>query len=171
MLAWAVRVEGISPARLGIRRPTLASFGIAVACAVVVIVLFALCYSVVFPAFGVAAVPTRLATIAQEPLWLTLLITLRAGIVEEFLFRFYPIGRLATATGSIALAVIVPGLVFIGLHAGGWGVMHLVPVTLATIVFTLLYLWKRDFWCSALAHFLVDFITFAAAHAAAGHAG
>ena len=91
------------------------------------------------------------------PMWLTIIVLLRAGIVEELFYRGYAIGRLQQLTGSKAVAVIVPLLLFAGSHysqsAGGVLITFLMGAVL-----TALYLWKRNLLLVMLTHFLVDFI-------------
>jgi membrane protease YdiL (CAAX protease family) len=91
------------------------------------------------------------------PLWVTSLVMLRAGIVEELFYRGYAINRLQALTGSKALAVGVPLLIFASFHytqgAGGVVISFLLGAVLTAI-----YLWKRSLVVVMLAHFLVDFI-------------
>lgn len=173
-LFWAMRVEGQSLAALDIKRPGFGSFGWGLLVAVGLIFLFGLVYSVLFPALGISSHSKQLQNIAtHESVPMILLLTIRAGVVEEWLFRFFAIGRLQSALHNKWLASLIPGIIFVALHAKSWGLAHLIPVTIAATVLTLVYWWRRDFWTSAFAHFLTDFIPFAgtalyAAHHAAG---
>lgn len=170
VLFWATRIEGVTPAMLGFKRPGWASLGWAAVFAFVMIMLIGICYALIFPALGLKTDPERLKSITQMPVWMIFLLCLRAGLVEEFLFRFYSIERLMWLTSRKWIASLIPAIAFIALHAPSWGLAHLIPVAMATAMLTLLYWWRRDFWCSALAHFLADFIPFAGMALAAGHA-
>lgn len=170
VLWWALSREKLSPAYFHIVRPRWSSLGWGLAFGVILIMLIGVCYALIFPALGVRNDPAQLGKIASQPVWMIFLLTVRAGVVEEWLFRFYAITRLHTLTGSKWLASLVPGVVFVALHAPSWGLLHLLPVTFAAIALTLLYWWRKDFWCSALAHFIADFIPFAGMALGAGHA-
>ena len=160
-LFWAIKVEKIPLAMLGFRRPTWSTVGWALLADLVLTFLIGGCYALLFPALGIKTDPKALGVIASQPVWMIFLLTLRAGFVEELLFRFYPITRLHWLTGNKWIASLIPGVIFIGMHASSWGLAHLIPVSLAALVLTLLYWKRRDFWCSAFAHFLADFIPFA----------
>ncbi|HEY5807760.1 MAG TPA: CPBP family intramembrane glutamic endopeptidase [Povalibacter sp.] len=91
------------------------------------------------------------------PLWVQLIVVLRAGIVEELFYRGYAINRLQHVSGSNALAVSVSLLVFAGFHYGQ-GAGGVLIALLMGIALTGVYLWKRNVVAVMLAHFLVDFI-------------
>lgn len=160
ILLWAVQVERQPLAALGFKRPTWGTLGWGLFSGFVLILLIGACYALLFPALGIKTDPKALNTIARQPVWMIFFLALRAGFVEELLFRFYPITRLHWLTGSKWIASLIPATIFIGMHAPSWGLAHLIPVSMAALVLTLLYWKRRDFWCSALAHFLADFIPF-----------
>ena len=91
------------------------------------------------------------------PMWVTVLVVLRAGIVEELFYRGYAINRLQALSGSKVVAVVVPLLIFATFHytQGAGGV--LISLLLGGVL-TAIYLWKRNLLVVMLAHFLVDFI-------------
>lgn len=91
------------------------------------------------------------------PLWVQFIVVLRAGIVEELFYRGYAIDRLKQVSGSNALAVGVPLLVFAGFHYGQ-GAGGVLIALLMGIALTGVYLWKRNIVAVMLAHFLIDFI-------------
>jgi len=168
-LIWALRAEGLTLSALGVRRPGLGTLGWGAAFAAAQIGAVALCYFVLFPALGLPSRSARVTAIAHEPIWLMALLTARAGIVEEWLFRFFAIGRMAFVTRNRWAASLVPGAIFVALHAQSWALDHLIPVTIVTVLLTIQYWWRRDFWGNALSHFLTDFIPFAGAALAAAH--
>ncbi len=103
------------------------------------------------------------------PLAVVVLLALRAGVVEEILFRGYGIERLSAVTGSRALAAVVSLAIFVVAHLGSWDVNYVLVVLPAGLVLTLLYLWRRDLWANMLAHFVNDALSLAAAYALAHH--
>lgn len=90
-------------------------------------------------------------------LWITCLVVLRAGVVEEIGFRGYAIERLEALTGNRWLAVALPLVIFAAFHSTqGLGGMLL--ALLLGGVLSALYVWKRNLWVNMGVHFLVDFI-------------
>lgn len=169
ILIWALARERLSLPAMGITRPTWRSFAWALPLGLTLMLLIGLCYAVIFPALGIKNDPANLATIASKPIWLIFLLALRAGVTEEWLFRFYPIHRLMALGAGRWISSLMPAAVFVALHAPSWGLAHLIPVTLAAIALTLFYWWRRDYWSSVLGHFLADFIPFSMAALAAAH--
>lgn len=70
--------------------------------------------------------------------------------VEESLFRGWAISRLR-ARWSLALAIVVPTLLFGPLHwgQGPWAVVN---ATLLGFVFALVYVWRGNLWAAAVGH-------------------
>lgn len=169
VLFWALTREKLSLPAMGVTRPTWRGVAWALPLGVVLILLIGICYAAIFPLLGIKNDPGTLATIANRPIWLIFLLALRAGVTEEWLFRFYPIHRLTALGAGRWASSILPAAVFIGLHAPSWGLAHLIPVTLAAIALTLFYWWRRDYWSSVIGHFLADFIPFSMAALAAAH--
>lgn len=118
---------------------------------------------------GAPPINTIAKLAGSVPPLILLLFALRAGIVEEFLFRGYAIERLTALTGSRAAGAVVPWLVFTALHAPYWGVSYLIAIAPAGAVLTVLYLWRRDLIANMIAHFLVDASGLAVAYALAHH--
>jgi membrane protease YdiL (CAAX protease family) len=91
------------------------------------------------------------------PLWVTLIVVMRAGFVEELFYRGYAIERLESLTGNRLLAVGLPLLLFALFHyRQGWAGITIALLTGA--VLTAVYLYKRNLWITITAHFLVDFV-------------
>jgi membrane protease YdiL (CAAX protease family) len=59
-------------------------------------------------------------------------------------------------TGSWVAAILLSVVTFTFAHLSGWGVVHLIPVFGAAVVFALLYVWRRDTPSNIIAHFLTD---------------
>jgi membrane protease YdiL (CAAX protease family) len=91
------------------------------------------------------------------PLWVCVLIVLRAGIVEELFYRGYAIERLRAMGAGRFFSAVLPLFVFaLGHHVGAWADV-VQPLVLGGIL-TGFYLWRRDLVANVLAHTLVDLI-------------
>ncbi|WP_019924035.1 CPBP family intramembrane glutamic endopeptidase [Duganella zoogloeoides] len=109
---------------------------------------------------GQAAIPESSAAgvkrLTDLPLWGRYAIVITAGITEEILFRGYPIERLQQITGSVWLAALIPLVVFVLAHLGGWTIGHLAGVLFGGVLLTGLYLITRDLVACMIAHVLID---------------
>ena len=91
------------------------------------------------------------------PLWVFVLIVLRAGIVEELFYRGYAIERLEAIRAGRFASAAIPLFVFAaGHHRGAW-LDVLQPLVLGGIL-TGFYLWRRDLVANILAHTIVDLV-------------
>lgn len=97
-----------------------------------------------------------LAQLLALPVWLRVLLVVRAGVVEEILYRGYPIERIAWLSGSRWAGALVPIAIFSLAHVPFWGVAYLLVVLPGAVVLTCLYLWRRDLTVNMVAHFLAD---------------
>lgn len=91
--------------------------------------------------------PAAVPWIAGLPVALRGLVSLSAGIVEEGFFRGFlqPRAGVTFSTGCFVLAHLSYGAPFL-----------LVGVTLLSIVYAGLVLWRRSVWAAATAHFVFD---------------
>ena len=158
-------VEQRPLASIGLRAPTARSLLIGVLTAVLLIVIVFATYALVFPWLGLSMNRAATAGITRHTIGFQVYLALRAGVVEEILYRGYPIARIAEASGSRTLAVMVSVVVFTAVHLGYWGAAQLLIVAPAAVVLALLFVWRRDLSCNMLAHFLVDLAGFLAASA------
>jgi uncharacterized protein len=165
IVLYVVAVEHRPLSSIGFRRPGWKTLVYAILASVVMIVAVVLTYSVLFPLFGLKMNQNAVASITKTPLWFQILIFLRAGVVEEILYRGYPIERVQELTGSKWIAALVSITVFVLAHLESWGGAQLLVVSSGAIVLSLLYVWRRDLLCNMLAHFLVDLMGFLAAGA------
>src|SRR5205814_2687111 len=95
--------------------------------------------------------------LAKLPVWLVLLVVVRAGIIEELFYRGYSIERLQTIGLSKFWAAAIPLLVFsLGHWNGGWKNI-VIALALGTIL-SAFYLWRRDLVANMIGHFAVDFV-------------
>jgi membrane protease YdiL (CAAX protease family) len=96
--------------------------------------------------------------LAKLPLWLVVLIVLRAGVVEELFYRGYAIERLQALGLNRYLAGAIPLLIFgFGHMTNGWA--NVVLALALGAVLTAVYLWRRDLVANMIAHFMIDLIS------------
>ncbi len=97
-------------------------------------------------------------TLSKFPLWLVILIVLRAGVVEELFYRGYAIERLQSFGMNRYLAGVVPLVIFGVAHiTNGWANVFLALALGA--VLTGFYLWRRDLVANMIGHFMIDLIS------------
>ena len=97
-------------------------------------------------------------TLATLPLWLVVLIVLRAGVVEEFFYRGYAIERLQLLGLNRYWAGVIPLLIFgFGHLTNGWA--NVVLALALGAVLTAVYLWQRDLVANMIGHFMIDLIS------------
>jgi membrane protease YdiL (CAAX protease family) len=170
LLCFILRVEQ-RPLRAALQwRPSFGSIGFGVAGAILLLLCAWFTFSIVFPYFSLPTNQARLDKIGSLSLLQLALMALRAGVVEEVIFRGYIIGRGQEILASKWLCFVISVIVFTAIHAPSWGFAHLLFVMVGAIIFGLLYLWRRDLLTVIIAHALSDWImfmgTYARAHAA-----
>jgi uncharacterized protein len=158
VLGWLRLVEGLPISSIGLHRPAWKGLWYALAAAAALLVVFVVHFAVIVPLFhlnaGTAGAERNL--ILARPYWYRVLMVLRAAVVEEILFRGYLIEKVRQLTGSSILAIAVSVAAFTYAHLAGWGLVHLIPVFGAGVIFALLYVWKRDLGSNMIAHFITD---------------
>lgn len=160
---WVLLVERRPLSSIGIRAPTLGTFGWAAVATVALMASVMLSYALILPMLGLKMNESAIRSITGLPLALQAAVFLRAGVVEEILFRGYPIERVLELTRSKWAAGLAPGAVFIAGHYTFWGLEQLIILAFGTVILTLLYLWRRDLICCMVAHAATDIIGFALA--------
>ncbi len=163
LLAWVRWAERRPLSSIGLREPTLGTFGYGIAGAVALIASFVLCYALIFPLLGLKMDTQRTGSIISNPYWLQLLIFVLAAFVEEIIYRGYIIERIEGLTGSKWLAFAVSAIAFTLVHLSSWASSQLIVVAFGAIIMGLLYLWKRDLIMVMIAHCLADVVGFALA--------
>jgi len=94
----------------------------------------------------------RLEDGTSVPIFLLGLTILRAGIVEELLFRGLLITRIIELRASPIVAVLIATAVFVAPHALFWPGPHLLIVAAAGLSFGIIFIWKRDLVACMIAH-------------------
>lgn len=89
----------------------------------------------------------------ERLLWVGLGLT--AAVVEETFFRGFAIVWLYRWSGHLPLAVIFPAVIFASGHIYlGW--TNVAFALAAALVFSLVFLWRRDLYWVMVVHFIVD---------------
>ena len=93
---------------------------------------------------------------AKLPLWLVIMVVIRAGVVEECFYRGYAIERLQQLGLNRFWAAIIPLLIFgFGHGTNGWA--NVILALALGAILTIFYLWRRDLVANMIGHFLIDF--------------
>jgi membrane protease YdiL (CAAX protease family) len=96
--------------------------------------------------------------LAKLPLWVVVLVVLRAGVVEELFYRGYAIERLQALGLNRYWAGVIPLLIFgFGHVTNGWA--NVVLALALGAVLTAVYLWRRDLVANMIGHFMIDSIS------------
>jgi membrane protease YdiL (CAAX protease family) len=94
----------------------------------------------------------RLGETASAPLWWLILVFLRAGVVEELIFRGFIISRLIEFGASRWLTLLMSTFLFVLPHALFWPGPALILVAFHGLAFGTIFIWKRDLLACVLAH-------------------
>jgi membrane protease YdiL (CAAX protease family) len=160
ILGYVVWVERRPLASIGLVRPTRSTIALGALGALVMVGGMAFIYLVVFPGLGVRANDPGTSTIAALPLWLRVLIIVRAATFEEVYFRGFAIERLTEMGGSRPAAAAISLVTFTLEHLSYWGWAHLLVAGFGGAVLTALYLWRRDLGANMVAHLLTNAVGF-----------
>lgn len=90
------------------------------------------------------------------------------GIYEEVLFRGFLLPRLRRVTNSWPLAIIISTAVFTALHAGDQTFAALGPITILSLVFSVVTVWRRSIVPAIVGHAAFDFAQFVGLYIAYG---
>jgi membrane protease YdiL (CAAX protease family) len=159
VLAIALYWERRTLSSIGLRRPTWSSLGFGVAGAVAMAGAIILGGMVVY---GWLHQPehedAQVAAIVGGSAVYAVCLAVRAGVIEEILFRGLAIEQLTVLTGRKWLSALLATLVFVIAHMLHFDWAQLVPVSAVSIVIVCLYLWRKDLWANIIAHTLIDLI-------------
>ena len=149
------------PAQLGFRAPSIPrelGIGLVVGIGAWLVTLGVLLAVALFlwQVVGEEALPKEpppvIPWIAALPLWLRLLLSLSAGVVEETFFRGFLQPRVGIAASTI---------LFVLAHASYEQPLMLVGVALLSLIYALLVRWRQNIWPAIAAHALFDAIQLA----------
>jgi membrane protease YdiL (CAAX protease family) len=96
--------------------------------------------------------PPVIPWIAALPIWIRLLLSLSAGVVEETFFRGFLQPRVGIAASTI---------LFVLAHASYEQPLMLVGVALLSLIYAFLVKWRQNIWPAIAAHALFDAIQLA----------
>lgn len=157
LIGYVLFVERKGWQSLGIRPPatstlltaaigfTLALFGVA-AFGVITLLLGA----------DTSATEARLDQSASAPLWWIVAVFIRAGVVEELIFRGFVLSRAVECGAPNWLALTVFTGLFVLPHAFFWPSVSLIMVAFISLAMGVIFLWKRDLLACILAHIAVN---------------
>ncbi len=102
-----------------------------------------------------------------DPRWL-LFMTLLVGVYEEVFFRGFLMTRLRRVTGSWTAAVVVSTVVFVVPHLADQVPAALVLVTILSLVFSIVTVWRKSLIPAIVGHWLFNLFQFLAMYFLAG---
>ena len=103
----------------------------------------------------------------QSPVGFALL-ALLIGVYEELFFRGFLMTRLRRATGSWTAAVLLSTALFAALHTLDQELAALVPITILSIVFSLVTIWRYSIVPAIVGHWLFNLSQFLGLYFTAG---
>jgi membrane protease YdiL (CAAX protease family) len=150
VLACVRGIERRSLASIGLRTPRVVDLAIGVVAGLAIVVALGAIYAVL-----VGDQP-ELEQLVATPLWWRAISVVRAAVAEEVLFRGYAIERSFELTRSRVGAVLLPCVVFAAAHVAPWGWRHVIVAGTGGLLFSALYMWRRNLWVAIIAHAIVD---------------
>jgi len=156
IILWIYFVEKRTIASIGWKKVTVKTIFGGIGLGLVAFILFGIS-NVVIQTIGLELNQEVGELFASQTFIVLLLISLRAAVVEEVLYRGYAFERINELTKSKWIAALVPVIIFMLMHLS-WGVGHLVFVFFAGGLFMLVYISKRNLGLVMIAHFVTDVI-------------
>ena len=156
IILWIYFVEKRTLASIGWKKVTTKMIFGGIGIGLVAFILFGIS-NVIIQALGLELNQALGELFASQPFFVLMLISLRAAVVEEVLYRGYAFERINELTNSKWIAALVPVIIFMLAHLS-WGVGHLVFVFFAGGLFMLIYVLKRNLGLVMIAHFVTDVI-------------
>jgi len=163
IVVYVIVIERRDLRSLWLNKPSFKSVGIGIAAGIAIVISTAVIVTVVFPLLGLHPDESTIRELGGKPLWILALLALRAGVVEELLYRGLIIARGEEILGSASWPFAVSVAVFTVAHAFHWGLAHLLLVAMAGTILGLVFLWRRDLATNMVAHFVADMVMFAGA--------
>lgn len=127
---------------------TIKNIGICTFCLILGVIIFSL-----FRKF----LPISIGGLPTSDILIKGLIYLRAGIVEEFLFRGYGITRIILLTKKPIFAVVITMLLFTLGHIKS-GLSGILVSFILGIILSIFFIWKKDLKANMASHFITDLL-------------
>jgi membrane protease YdiL (CAAX protease family) len=161
VLGIALFVERRTLASINLRRPTLGTLGWGLAATVALLVLGGTTSFIVTRVLHQRAnTVAEITALVRGSVGYALCLALRAGVVEELLYRGLAIEQLTVLTGNRSLAALIAVLVFVVSHALRFNAASLLPVLVSSAGLVGLYLWRRNLMVNIIAHCIIDGLSF-----------
>jgi uncharacterized protein len=154
----AHKAEGLGWEELGLKRPNLTSVLLGIALAAFFVYLYGPAIYWLMSRLRLGGFERGLEKLQGLPVWYLLLAIVVGGSAEEVLYRGYAFERLASITGSIWLAGVIPLGLFGVAHVPMWGWPAAGTMLLSGGILTAWYAWHRDLTVNIIAHCLTDFV-------------
>ena len=156
MILWIYLVEKRTITSIGWKKLTVKTILGGIGLGLVLFILFGIA-NVVIQKLGLQLNQEIAEMISAKSIPVLILLALRAGVVEEVLYRAYAFERINELTKSKWVAGLVPLIMFMLVHLS-WGIGHLLFIFIAGGLLTLMYVSKRNLALNIIAHFTVDVI-------------
>ena len=156
MILWIYFVEKRTIASIGWKKLTIKMTFVAIGLGFVLFIVFGIA-TMVIQAIGLELNQEIAKMISGKSIPVLILLVLRAGVVEEVLYRAYAFERINELTKSKWVAGLVPLIMFMLIHLS-WGIGHLLFIFVAGGLLTLMYVSKRNLALNIIAHLTVDVI-------------
>lgn len=146
--------EELSPPEIGFRRPAWIDLGYVVVTSALILAVFGMTDPLV-EALGLPVADEAASLGGDAGLGMMVALAVTIGIVEEILYRGYPLERLLSLTDSSLVAGGLTWGLFTIAHAVSWPLGNLLQVGLVAAVLTVVYLRRRTLVPVVGAHVLV----------------
>jgi membrane protease YdiL (CAAX protease family) len=157
LLGIVVYWEGRRLASVGLRLPTRTEVAVGLGAGLGAVVVGLLVTGVAVVTLNLEQ-PETLSAISRLSLPIQLAIVGTAVVVEEILWRGYPIERLTELTGRVWVGAVVSGVVFLAVHYPAWGLVGAIPQAVFTVVLVGVYVWSRNVVVSMLTHGVINVV-------------
>ncbi|MFC7227983.1 CPBP family intramembrane metalloprotease [Salinirubellus salinus] len=157
LLGLVVYWEGRGVASIGLRLPTRTEVAVGLGAGLGAVVLGLLVTGVAVVTLNLDQ-PETLSAISRLSLPIQLAIVGTAVVVEEILWRGYPIERLTELTGHLWVGAAISGVVFLAVHYPAWGLVGAIPQAVFTVVLVGVYVWSRNVVASMLTHGVINVV-------------
>ncbi|MGH8593327.1 MAG: lysostaphin resistance A-like protein [Gammaproteobacteria bacterium] len=149
--------EHSSASSIGLKSLSLQSLAWGLALAAFFMYVFSPVESWTLRRFRLGGFEKGLSQLQGLPVWYLVLAVVIGAVAEEILYRGYAVERIATLTGSLWLAGVIPVVVFAVAHVPMWGWGPALATLVSGAILTVFYLWQRDLAACIVAHVVTDF--------------